>query len=89
MNKFEAVLLFSPDLSSSVLSTEEVNFTENNSFKNHRVPVNKRNAEELKLYELPADQQRDSLRSLGVSDADIKALKYEGDRVRKILELQK
>ena len=29
MNKFEAVLLFSPDLSSSVLSTEEVNFTEN------------------------------------------------------------
>jgi hypothetical protein len=67
----------------------KVNFTENNSFKNHRVPVEKRNNEELKLYELPAAMQRDSLKSLGLSDKEIKALKYEGDRVRKILELQK
>ena len=67
----------------------KVNFTENNSFKNHRVPVEKRNNEELKLYELPAAAQRDSLKSLGLSDKEIKALKYEGDRVRKILELQK
>jgi hypothetical protein len=38
---------------------------------------------------LPAAQQRDSLKSLGLTDKEIKALKYEGDRVRKILELQK
>ena len=68
---------------------KKINFTENSTFKNHRVPVEKRNAQELKLYELPAAEQRDSLRTLGVSDSEIKALKYEGDRVRKIIELQK
>ena len=68
---------------------EKVNFTENTSFKNNRVPVDKRNKSEKELYDLPAAQQRDSLKSLGLSDAEIKALKYEGDRVRKILELQK
>ena len=68
---------------------KKVNFTENTSFKNNRVPVEKRNKQELKLYELPAAEQKDSLKSLGLSDAEIKALKYEGDRVRKILELQK
>jgi len=68
---------------------EKVNFTENTSFKNNRVPVEKRNKSEKELYELPAAQQRDSLKSLGLTDKEIKALKYEGDRVRKILELQK
>ena len=68
---------------------EKVNFTENTSFKNNRVPVDKRNKSEKELYELPAAQQRDSLKSLGLTDKQIKALKYEGDRVRKILELQK
>ena len=67
---------------------KSVNFTENTSFKNNRVPIEKRNKEELKLYEMPADKQRDSLKSLGLSESEIKALKYEGDRVRKILELQ-
>ena len=68
---------------------EKVNFTENTSFKNNRVPVEKRNKSEKELYDLPAAQQRDSLKSLGLTDKEIKALKYEGDRVRKILELQK
>ena len=68
---------------------EKVNFTENTSFKNNRVPVDKRNKSEKELYDLPAVQQRDSLKSLGLTDAEIQALKYEGDRVRKILELQK
>ena len=68
---------------------EKVNFTENKSFKNNRVPVEKRNKSEKELYELPAAQQRDSLKSLGLTDEQIKALKYEGDRVRMILELQK
>ncbi len=68
---------------------KSVNFTENTTFKNNRVPVEKRNKQELKLYELPAAEQKDSLKSLGLSDKEIKALKYEGDRVRKILELQK
>ena len=73
----------------STVKPKKVNFTNNTSFKNNRVPVEKRNPQELKLYELPAVEQKDSLRSLGLSDAEIKALKYEGDRVRKILELQK
>jgi hypothetical protein len=68
---------------------KKVNFTENTSFKNNRVPVDKRNKSEKELYDLPAAQQRDSLKSLGLTDKEIKALKYEGDRVRKILELQK
>ena len=68
---------------------KKVNFTENTSFKNNRVPVNKRNKSEKELYELPAAEQRDSLKSLGLTNKEIKALKYEGDRVRKILELQK
>ena len=68
---------------------KKVNFTENTSFKNNRVPVEKRNKQELELYELPAAEQKDSLKSLGLSEKEIKALKYEGDRVRKILELQK
>ena len=68
---------------------KKVNFTENTSFKNNRVPVEKRNKSEKELYNLPAAQQRDSLKSLGLTDKEIKALKYEGDRVRKILELQK
>lgn len=68
---------------------KKVNFTENTSFKNNRVPVEKRNKSEKELYDLPAAQQRDSLKSLGLTDKQIKALKYEGDRVRKILELQK
>jgi len=75
--------------SDTIPKPNKVNFTENTSFKNNRVPVEKRNAQELKLYELPAAEQKDSLRSLGLSDDEIKALKYEGDRVRKILELQK
>ena len=69
--------------------TSKVSFTENTSFKNNRVPVDKRNKSEKELYELPAAQQKDSLKSLGLTDKQIKALKYEGDRVRKILELQK
>ena len=38
---------------------------------------------------MSAAEQRDSLAKLGLSKAEIKALKYEGDRVRKIIELQK
>ena len=69
--------------------TSKVSFTENKSFKNNRVPVEKRNKNEKVLYELPAAEQRDSLKKLGLTDDQIKALKYEGDRVKKILELQK
>ena len=68
---------------------KKVTFTENKSFKNNRVPTNLRNADEKKLYDMSAAEQRDSLAKLGLSKAEIKALKYEGDRVRKIIELQK
>ena len=68
---------------------KKVTFTENKSFKNNRVPTDLRNADEKKLYDMSAAEQRDSLAKLGLSKAEIKALKYEGDRVRKIIELQK
>jgi hypothetical protein len=68
---------------------KKVNFTENTSFKNHRVPVAKRNKTEVKLYDMSTPEQVNTLKELGMTDKEIKALKYEGDRVRKIIELQK
>ena len=67
--------------------SKKVSFTENKSFKNNRVPVDKRNENEKILYQLPANEQKDSLKSLGLTKEEIKSLQYEGDRVRKIQEL--
>ena len=67
--------------------SKKVSFTENKSFKNNRVPVDKRNKNEKILYQLPATEQKDSLKSLGLTKEEIKSLQYEGDRVRKIQEL--
>ena len=66
---------------------KKVSFTDNKSFKNHRIPIDKRNENEKILYELSTPEQKDSLKSLGLTDEEIKSLKYEGDRVRKIQEL--
>ena len=72
-----------------VVKPKKVNFTENKSFKNHRVPVAQRNEKEVKLYDMSTPEQVATLESLGMTSKEIKALKYEGDRVRKIIELQK
>ena len=66
---------------------KKVSFTDNKSFKNHRIPIDKRNENEKILYELSTPEQKDSLKSLGLTDEEIKSLKYEGDRVQKIQEL--
>ena len=42
----------------------------------------------VELFALKKDDQVDMLLSLGLSSKEIKALKYEEDRVNKIMELQ-
>ena len=49
--------------------------------------VNKKEQDEAKYKALKKDEQVAKLDSLGLSKDEIKALKYEKDRVKKLLEL--
>ena len=57
--------------------------------KTQAIPINKRTPAQKKLYKMTKSDQVKLLKSLGVSEDDIEALKYEADRVKEIEKLQK
>ena len=57
--------------------------------KTQPIPANKRTPAQAKLYKMTKSDQVKLLKSLGVSENDIKSLKYEADRVKEIERLQK
>ena len=52
-----------------------------------KIKVNKKEEDQAKYKALNKDEQVAKLDSLGLSKEEIKALKYEKDRVKKLLEL--
>jgi predicted kinase len=83
--KKESKLEATPKQFSSALSLEEPT-SYNNTPKNQVIPEIDLRFKELE--KLKKGEQVDSLKTYGLSDKQIKKLKYEEDRVKKIIQLQ-
>jgi hypothetical protein len=64
-----------------------VKSTSKQKSKRNKILAADRTKRQARLYKLKKSDQLDTLKSLGLSDKMLEALKYEEDRVRKIEEL--
>ena len=71
---------------SSKVKTTTTSLPKNKSTRK-KILLEDRTKRQARLYKLKKSDQLDTLKSLGLSDKMLEALKYEEDRVRKIEEL--